>query len=423
MEVTISPGRLRGTIRMIESKSHVHRLLIAAALGKSNIHIGCIESSADIDATVRCLNALGADIMKTETEYHVNPITLSDTLSFLDCGESGSTLRFLLPVIGSLGKNAEIKLFGRLSERPLSPLWEELIAHGMCLSKPQSDIIRCSGQLSPGTYTIPGNISSQFISGLLFALPFLQGDSVINVTGKLESKSYINMTLDALSSFGIQIKTEGQKFFISGNQCARSSDIVAEGDWSNAAFWLSAGALNTRVSCTGLNPFSLQGDRAIVDLLKQFGAIVDIKNSTVSAENAPLTGITIDAEQIPDLVPILAVCATAAIGKTEIIHAERLRIKESDRLATVSTMLHALGADIHETKDGLTINGGRPLIGGVTVSSCNDHRIAMSAAIAATVCEKPVTITNAQAVNKSYPKFWEHFEDLGGIITRREYDE
>lgn len=423
MDVTITPHPLSGEVRMIESKSHAHRLLIAAAWGNKQVHIGCSDTSDDIEATARCLNALGADIQRKKDGYSVSPFSPSSSATVLNCGESGSTLRFLLPVIGTLGKEVDIKLFGRLPERPLSPLWEELLAHGMLLSKPQDDIIHCKGQLSSGEYTLPGNISSQFISGLLFALPFLNGDSTLTVTGKLESKNYIDMTLEALKTFGIEIALQEQVFFIRGNQCAVSLDTSAEGDWSNAAFWLSAGALNRSVTCNGLNTDSLQGDRAIVDLLKRFGADVRCKNTAVSISKNSMNGIIIDAEQIPDLVPILAVCAAGAEGTTTIIHAERLRIKESDRLATVSAMLRSLGADITETQDGLIINGGHPLIGGVKVSSYNDHRIAMSAAIAATICQQPVTVTDAQAVNKSYPKFWSHFEMLGGLITRRDSDE
>lgn len=419
MEITVKPGRLSGTVRIIESKSHVHRLLITAALGQSATEIGCLEGSADIDATIRCVNALGADIRKTAAGYHVRPVKATAAPALLDCGESGSTLRFLLPVVGALGKTADIQLRGRLPERPLSPLWEELAAHGMQLSKPSADIIHCEGQLKPGDFTIPGNISSQFISGLLFALPILDGDSTITVTGSLESKGYIHMTLDALAAFGIKAELQDQTLLIPGNQVPAGTQLTAEGDWSNAAFWLCAGAFSKDgVTCIGLNPDSLQGDRAMVDLLKRFGATVSTVGNAVSVQAGRMRGFVIDAADIPDLVPILSVCAAMAEGVTTIVRAERLKIKESDRLLTVSTLLRALGADITETDDGLVIRGGKPLSGGVSVSSCNDHRIAMSAAIAATVCEAPVTINGADAVNKSYPKFWEHFENLGGRLIR-----
>lgn len=423
MNVTITPKPLGGSIRMIESKSHVHRLLIVAAWGNRQVHIGCTETSADIEATVRSLNSLGANIKRTASGYDVVPFLSVKAASTIDCGESGSTLRFLLPVIGALGKDISITLHGRLPKRPLSPLWEELEKHGMSLKKSKKDVIQCSGKLSPGDYTLPGNISSQFISGLLFALPFLDGNSTLTVTGKLESKNYIDMTLDALELFGIKIEQVGQVFSVQGNQRVVSSDIVAEGDWSNAAFWLTAGALAKETTCTALNPESLQGDRAITKILSQFGADINCNKDSTTVAPKPLKGITVDAEQIPDLVPILAVCAANANGTTTITHAERLRIKESDRLATVTEMLCTLGATIEETSDGLIIQGGNQLKGGATVSSHNDHRIAMAAAIAATVCKYPVVITGAQAVNKSYPKFWEHFKSLGGLIVRSDTDE
>lgn len=425
MDITVTPSPLCGTVSIIESKSHVHRLLITAALGKNPTHIACNDTSEDINATVRCLNALGANITKIvetdttkQSSFYVIPINPSLPTKMLDCGESGSTLRFLLPVIGSLGKPADIRLSGRLPERPLSPLWEELIAHGMSLSRPQRDIIHCEGKLKAGTFTIPGDISSQFISGLLFALPFLNDDSEIVVTGKVESENYIKMTLDVLEGCGIAVQKVGQNYRIKGNQTAYCDNVFAEGDWSNAAFWLCAGALQNSITCCNLYSDSLQGDRAVVELLARFGAITDTNGTAVTVTAKPLNGIEIDAANVPDLVPILSVCASFAHGTTVIKNAGRLRMKESDRLTTVAELLTSLGANVSETEDGLIIQGQGTLQGGVTVSSCNDHRIAMSAAIAASLCRNPVTITNAEAVNKSYPKFWEHFEALGGKIRR-----
>ena len=420
MNITISPAPLHGTVSIIESKSHVHRLLIAAALSSTPVFISCNDSSEDIDATVRCLNALGAEITRSKDEdgFWVVPFKASQTAATLECGESGSTLRFLLPIIGALGKTATIRLSGRLPERPLSPLWEELIAHGVSLTRPQNDTICCSGKLKAGTFTIKGDVSSQFISGLLFALPFLDGDSEIVVTGKTESESYIEMTLQVLHRVGINIQRVGQNFMICGNQVAKCSSVAAEGDWSNAAFWLCAGALGSPITCKNLYEDSLQGDRSVIDLLKRFGAVIQTSETATTVKANQLNGIEIDASNSPDLVPILAVCGAYAKGTTVIKNAGRLRIKESDRLAAVSTVLSALGASVTETEDGLIIQGQPQLKGGVTVSSYNDHRIAMAAAVAATLCQDPVTITNAEAVNKSYPKFWEHLERLGGKIRR-----
>ncbi len=422
MEITITPHPLCGSIEMIASKSQAHRLLICAALSDTKTALLCNESSEDIDATARCLSALGASVLRTEDGFSISPIAKKEGEAVLDCGESGSTLRFILPVVGALGKQAKLRLAGRLPRRPLSPLWEELCDHGMQLSWANETILACEGQLQSGAYTLPANISSQFISGLLFALPLLPGDSTLTLTGKIESAQYIAMTEAALKCFGIQFNYKENTYYIPGGQVPsykESETLRAEGDWSNAAFWLVAGALGEGVTCEGLNTLSLQGDRAITSLLEKFGAVTAYGEEAVSAKNAPLHGIEIDASQIPDLVPILAVCAAAAEGTTRIRGAERLRIKESDRLQTVSEMLSSLGASVRETEDGLIIEGGKPLTGG-TVDSAGDHRIAMSAAVCSMLCSGTVTVLGAQAVNKSYPKFWEHFSLLGGQIERRE---
>ncbi len=422
MEVKITPRRLGGTIEIIASKSRAHRLLICAALSSAPSALLCNESSEDIDATARCLSALGGKINRTPSGFAVSPVTSSSEEVWADCGESGSTLRFLLPIIGALGKTVRLKLSGRLPQRPLSPLWEELIKHGMSLSFEKEDVLLCKGKLSGGAYVLPADISSQFISGLLFALPLLKENSTLKLTGKIESAQYIAMTEDAVRTYGIRFTYENNTYSIPGRQnyiYSASETPYVEGDWSNAAFWLTAGALGEGVTCTGLQMESLQGDKAITHLLESFGAIAAYGETTVSFRHAPMHGIEIDASQIPDLVPILAVAATAAEGTTRIFGAQRLKIKESDRLKTVSEMLSTLGAMITETEDGLIIQGGKPL-GGGTISSAGDHRIAMSAAIASMLCSAPVIVEGAQAVNKSYPKFWDHFACLGGRIERSE---
>lgn len=419
MEISVTPQKIGGKLQMIASKSQAHRLLIAAALSTQKTDIECNASSEDIDATARCLTAFGASIEKTKKGFSVSPIS-GDTLSVADCGESGSTLRFLLPVIGALGKRVRLKLGGRLPHRPLSPLWEELEAHGMSLKREGEDIILCEGKLCGGAFTMPGNISSQFISGLLFALPLLSEDSTLTLTGTIESKQYIAMTEEALRKFGIDFTYNERTYSIRGGQTYRyavEKPLRVEGDWSNAAFWLSAGALGKKVTLSGLFPDSLQGDKEICRILERFGAVIREEADMVEAAPSALSAISIDAAQIPDLVPILAVVAAGAKGETHIYGAARLRIKESDRLKTVCAFLTALGGDIEETTDGLIIRGGKPL-GGGTVDSAGDHRIAMSAAIASILAEGTVTISGAEAVRKSYPDFWAHFEALGGKIER-----
>lgn len=422
MNLCLTPAKLAGSLTMIPSKSQVHRLLICASLAKEKTEVICHASSKDIAATVRTLEALGTDILQTGAGFIVSPGGKKPS-ALADCGESGSTLRFLLPVAGVFGNEIKLSLSGRLPSRPLSPLWEELCAHGMELRWESENVLLCRGKLKSGTYRLSGEVSSQFISGLLFALPCLQGDSRIEILGKTESVGYIEMTLEALRQFGITILKEDGGFTVPGSQVYRGGGTkLAEGDWSNAAFWLTADALGSDVSLTGLSPSSLQRDKDICTLLSRFGARVMCTEKLVRAEGAPLSSIEIDATQIPDLVPILAVCAAAASGKTRIYGAARLRMKESDRLASVRAMLSALGGCIEETADGLLISGGRPLSGG-RVDSAGDHRISMAAAIASTISTEAVYIDGAEAVEKSYPAFWEHFASLGGKTERVDFDE
>jgi 3-phosphoshikimate 1-carboxyvinyltransferase len=416
----ISPCGLNGAVRAIPSKSQAHRALICAALADKPTIIECSGSSDDIAATADCLSALGAKIERESGVYVVHPLKRDACdIATLGCGESGSTFRFMLPIVGALGCKASFDLKGRLPERPLSPLYEELVRHGAVLS-PQGAVPFCaSGRLAPGSYSLDAGVSSQFISGLLFALPLLDGDSELQLTGKAESFPYIELTLAMLEIFGIQTEFKDNVFYIPGGQtyCSPGKAHV-EGDWSNAAFWMSAGAIGKgSITCTGLNLKSKQGDRAILDILSEFGAGIEVKekDSAVTVSGGKLRGIGIDARDIPDLVPVLSVVAAAAEGNTVIRNAARLRTKESDRLSAVSDILRSLGADADETTDGLVIHGGKAFKGG-QVSSRGDHRIAMSAAIAATVCANPVVIQGAQAVNKSYPGFFDDLRSLGGSV-------
>ena len=397
MEVTITPSSPGGVIKAINSKSHAHRLLICGALSSSPSFMSCESTSEDIEVTARCLCALGASIDYTDGGFKILPVREIPDNPFLDCGESGSTLRFLLPVVCALE------------------------VHGCKIGKSSPRILKTGGRLQSGSYTIPGNISSQFISGLLFALPMTPDGGEITVTGKLESSGYVNMTLDALRLSGITVEASPSGYRIPGRQRYSLPERTAtEGDWSNTAFWLAIGAMSENsVTCTGLNHLSSQKDRRIVRLLRRFGAEVSTTPGTVTSKKGNLHGIEINAGEIPDLVPVLSVLAAAAHGTTKITHASRLRAKESDRLKSVSALISGLGGDIKETKDGLLINGTGELRGGI-VESFGDHRIAMSAACASVICKTPVIIKGAQAVKKSYPGFWHDFETLGGKFKAEE---
>lgn len=405
MDIKIMPKPLSGSISGIASKSFAHRALICAALAKEQSKIIINTTSEDIEATVGCLRSLGAKTDIDGNLYTVTPISALPESASINCGESGSTIRFLLPVICALGVKTEINGKGRLPERPLSPLKEELIRMGASIS--DSFPLSVSGQITCGEYSLRGDVSSQFVTGLLMALCVLDGESVINLLPPVQSRPYIDITLDVLKQFGAEIKEENNRFYIKGGSL-KGCDYAVEADWSNAAFWLCAGA-----EVTGLNPDSVQGDKAIIDVLAAMGSKISQNGSAFSADVSALKGARIDAAQIPDAVPIIAVVAATADGETVIYNAERLRIKESDRLETVTKTLCALGADVKETADGLIISG-KPLLDGGEVDGCGDHRIAMSAAIAAIKCKNPVIIRNAQAVNKSYPEFFNDYNKLGG---------
>ena len=376
MDITLLPKKLRGTVRVIPSKSQAHRYLICAAMAQTPTRILCAETNRDMDATADCLNALGAKILRTCEGYEVEPIREFPKQAALPCRDSGSTLRFLLPVAGALGVDATFLMEGRLPQRPLSPLWEELERMGCSLSRPTADTIRCTGRLHSGDYTIAGDVSSQYISGLLFAHRILP-DCTLTITGKTESAPYIEMTRRALDAFSAPIST-----------------IEVEGDWSGGAFWMAAANLGSDVTILGLDPTSPQGDRAANHWLPRL------------REHQ-----TIDAADIPDLVPILSVAAAASRGAV-FTNVRRLRLKESDRVASTIAMLESLGGRAEASEDTLTVYGTG--LSGGTVDSVNDHRIAMSAAIAATVCTNPVTILGAECVEKSYPKFWDEYFRLGG---------
>lgn len=389
MDITIQPQKLRGTLNIIPSKSQAHRYLICAAFADAPTHLTCPASNQDIEATAACLNALGAQVLPTKDGYQIAPVTVLPKKAALPCGESGSTLRFLLPVVGALGVDTTFYMKGRLPQRPLSPLWEEMERMGCTLTRPTADTVRCHGKLRPGQYRIDGGVSSQFITGLLLALSLLETESQLTITGKLESAPYVRMTEEALSRFDVSPQPLG------GQHLHTPGELTAEGDWSNGAFFLAANVLGSTLDIRDLAENSPQGDRAAAALLPALSA--------GAAE--------ISAADIPDLVPILAVTAAACHGAV-FKDIRRLRLKESDRVASVIAMITRLGGKAYADENTLTVLG-TGLQGG-TVDACNDHRIAMAAAIAATVCKEPVTILGAQAVNKSYPQFWEEYRRLGG---------
>lgn len=417
MNQTILSANLGGSIAAIPSKSQAHRLLICAALADAPSKVLCGGTSADILATVRCLQGMGAEIHQTDDGFFVIPVGKGCRSEQLHPGESGSTLRFLLPVAGALGYEGCFQMEGRLPQRPLAPLDRELTAHGMTLHHPQEDLLAVSGMLCSGDYTLPGDVSSQYISGLLFALPRLTGDSTLTITGKWESADYITMTVRALEQYGIVIRKAESGFSIPGGQTYHPpAQAVVEGDWSNAAFWLCAGALSPNgITVTGLDMNSPQGDKEIAAILRRFGAEVTVQGDAVTARGGALRGITLDASGVPDLVPVVSMVAAAAAGETRITGAARLRIKESDRLEAVSALLQGLGGSVQQLPDGLVIRGSKSLAGG-TVSAFGDHRIAMSAAVAAMIAAGAVTVTGAQAVEKSYPAFWADYQMLGGVV-------
>ena len=395
MDITIFPKKLSGTLAAIPSKSQAHRLMICAALSDEGSVLICPQTNEDIEATAECLSGLDATCARFSEGYDVTPFDYDShslpEAACLNVHESGSTLRFLLPLVGALGIETIFKMEGRLSKRPLSPLWEEMERMGCQLKWISEDELCVTGQLRPGDYDIDGGVSSQFITGLLFATSLLDGESRIHIQGKLESKPYVEMTQKAMALFGV----DTTDLVVKGGRPYKSPGTVyVEGDWSNGAFFLAAQALGNDVTVTNLDPASAQGDRAAAHWLRELSQ-----------------HCIISAADIPDLVPILAVVAAANQGAvfTDI---GRLRLKESDRVESTVAMLKALCICAKATDDQLLVYPGQ--FAGGTVDACNDHRIAMAAAIAATAANGPVTILGAECVKKSYPGFWEEYKRLGG---------
>lgn len=414
--IRIIPRSLSGQIVVPPSKSLCHRAIIAAALAKGTSRIENVTLSEDIKATIEGVQALGARV-----SFENNCLTISGDIleskapAVLNCRESGSTLRFLIPVALIKERNISFTGSGSLGARPLTP-YMQIFQQKEIYCSSSALPFELRGSLTPGDYSLNGDISSQFISGLMFALPLLEGDSHIRIDGALESKSYIDLTIDVLNRFGISIENESyQDFYIRGNQRYTAVGYTVEGDYSQAAFWIAAGLMGDTIHCKNLSLQSKQGDRAFLDILRSAGAKLTMSGDSISVCKSMLQPFTADVSQCPDIAPILAVVAALTPGVSEITGAARLRIKESDRLKAIATELNKLGAEVHEEESSLTIVG-KPCIAGGEANSWGDHRIAMALAIASIKCTNPVVIRNSTAVSKSYPDFFKDFVMLGGKI-------
>ena len=424
----VYPAKLNGDIKIPPSKSMAHRAVICASLSGGISRLTNIDYSDDIIATIKAMESLGAVIVKKEDYLEVTGINSKDNKvksniereRLIDCNESGSTLRFLVPIAALFDGINRFIGRGNLGKRPLDTYYNIFDEQGIKYSYKEGILdLRTEGKLKSGEFKVKGNISSQFITGLLFTLPLLDGDSKIIITTEMESKGYIDLTLSAIKDFGVEIINNNYKeFIVKGNQNYKSRDYRVEGDYSQAAFFLCADALGNEITANDLKLDSLQGDKEVIDILERIGVKFESKNSSlIGKSNGQLKATVIDGSQCPDIIPVVTLVASICEGTTEIINAERLRIKECDRLAAVTSELNKLGADIKEKQDGLIINGVKKLKGGAEVWSHKDHRIAMTLAIASTVCEEPIIIKDYECVSKSYPEFWNDFKNVGGVFN------
>lgn len=420
--VRILPTNLVGEVNIPSSKSMGHREIICAGLAQGVSIVDNISMSKDIEATCRCLKALGVRIEQVPSRYEGRTalkITGSGELkacsSSVDCGESGSTLRFFIPLMALLGSEMKLIGHGKLVSRPLQAYYDIFDEQKLYYTTENGQLpLTVNGRLRPGKYTLPGDVSSQFVSGLLFALPLLEGDSELVITSPLESSSYVDLTLSCLKKYGILIENhQHQVYKIKGGQKYLAQNSIVEGDWSQAAFWLAGGCLGGKLTLKGMDLDSLQGDKAVLDIMQKMNCRLQTA-AELKAEASEPQAVVIDASNCPDIIPVLTVLAAVSTGTTKIINAARLRIKECDRLAAMTQELNKIGADITELEDGLIINGRSWLKGDAQVDAWNDHRVAMSLAIAAVKCKAPIILTGAESVQKSYPDFWQDYQQLGG---------
>ncbi|ALB46487.1 3-phosphoshikimate 1-carboxyvinyltransferase [Clostridium beijerinckii] len=423
----IYPGKLSGEVKIPPSKSMAHRAVICAALGDGISKVTNIDYSDDIIATIEAMIALGAQITKKEDYLEVYGINSPENIKAnsvksertIDCNESGSTLRFLVPIAALFDGVNRFVGRGNLGKRPLDTYYKIFDEQGIKYSYKEGILdLKTEGKLKAGEFKMEGNISSQFITGLLFTLPLLDGDSKIIITTEMESKGYIDLTLRAIKDFGVEIINNNyEEFIIKGNQMYRSIDYRVEGDYSQAAFFFCANALSNNVVLNDLKLDSLQGDKEVIDILQRMGLKLNNKdNGLIGSTSLGLKSTIIDGSQCPDIIPVVSLVAALSEGTTEIINAGRLRIKECDRLAAVTSELNKLGAKITEKEDGLIIEGVKELKGNVEVWSHKDHRIAMTIAIASTMCKEPIILKDYECVSKSYPQFWDDFKNLGGVF-------
>ena len=428
-KIRIYPGRLQGSVLAPSSKSMGHREIICAALADGVSVVDNISMSKDIEATCRCLRAMGAEITPAVSRFaHRRALLVAGTgrlyarESGADCGESGSTLRFFIPLGALLDAEFTFTGHGKLASRPLQAYYDIFDEKGV-VYKTSLELsgehlpLTVKGRLGGGAYRLPGNVSSQYVSGLLFALPLAEGDSVIEITSPLESAAYVDLTLSCLKKYGVEVINENnahRRYLVRGGQKYSARDSQVEGDWSQAAFWVAGGALGGRVACGGVDFASLQGDMAVAEIAKRMGAELELSENCITASASRTHGTVIDGSSCPDIIPVLTALAALSEGHTSIINAGRLRIKECDRLAAMTSELNKLGAKITELPDGLEIDGVAELAGGAAVDAWNDHRIAMSLAIAAQKCREPIILTGAGSVSKSYPAFWEDYAAVGG---------
>ena len=399
MKIVITPKKLKGRIQIPPSKSQSHRLIIGAALADGVSRLSNLAESQDMD----CMRNLGAEISSDGSQIKgVSVQKNREQLPVLDCGESGSTIRFLMPVALAVAGGGVFHGRGRLLERPYAP-YETIFTQQRIHFQRQSDRMILCGGLKPGRFELPGDISSQFITGLLYALPLLKGDSQIVLTTVLESRGYVDMTLEALSQFGVAVSATEQGWFVPGNQTYRRADVTVEGDYSQASNFILATSIGNELQVDGLQQNSVQGDRMIC----QYAQRLDNAGEVV-----------LDVSQCPDLVPALAMRAALREGQlTRIIRAARLRLKESDRLDAVTTELNRIGGQVEQSVDALTIRGVR-MFHGNSCDSHQDHRIAMMLAMAATCSDGRILVNGAESVAKSYPNFWEDYKSLGGLLDK-----
>lgn len=427
-KIRVFPGKLQGLVQAPSSKSMGHREIICAGLACGTSIIDNISMSKDIEATMRCLRAINVAVDEVPGMFAGrralqisgtgHPMAAADSV---DCGESGSTLRFFLPLGANLNCPLTFIGHGKLVSRPLQAYYDIFDKQFIQYFNDNGKLpLTVNGKLQPGIFKLPGDVSSQFVSGLLFVLPLLNGDSVIEITSPLESSAYVDMTISCLAKFGVKVENENgrhRRYLVPGKQRYQTLDSRVEGDWSQAAFWTVGGSLGAKITCAGMDFNSLQGDKAVLEIMQRMGALVEKNADSVTVSGGVTKATVIDAANCPDIIPVLTVLAAVSEGTTKIINAARLRIKECDRLAAMTSELNKMGADVTEEAEGLTIVGKpQGLRGGVEVDAWNDHRIAMSLAIAAQKCAQPIILTGSDSVAKSYPDFWEDYKSVGGRV-------